>query len=100
MNIEVNGKEHPVNDKNTVILYYPNDMLNGMYTNLCTDYMFIPESHDAFADVRAAAVEEGIQEVEIPANYNPENSPHKWVIQAVGKLVIEEAERIVYEHGE
>lgn len=100
MNLEVNGQQYPVNGKNTVILYYPNDILNGLYVNLCTNYMFIPAEHDMFADVRAAAIEDGVQEVEIPPNYNPENSPHKWVIEAVGKLVVEEAERIVYESGE
>ena len=100
MNMEVNGNEHEVNNKNTVILYYPNDILNGMYVNLCTNYMFVPESHDAFPDVRAAVMDEGVTEVDIPAGFNPEVSPHKWVIEAVGRLVVEEAEGILYEHGE
>jgi hypothetical protein len=98
MKIEVHGLEFDANPANSAI-FMGKTLLNGIYTDLDDDYVFIPAELPNYPEVAFKAKLEGIPVYEIDS-YDPEATPFVFMINALCRLFREEVEVIDGNQGD
>lgn len=82
MYLNVHGEKFEINDENAV-LYTGDTLINGVYADYNTEYLFIPleaiEEPDVLLDI---VEEEGVPVVEL-YRYDPEDEPFCFIINAL-----------------
>jgi hypothetical protein len=82
MRIEVNNCEYEANTENTAI-FTGSTLLNGIYTDLDDDYVFIPENDSQeYANVVVRLVQEDITAYRMDG-YDPNAQPFCFIISAL-----------------
>ena len=75
---------------------YQSELLDGILLDFPNNYVFLSEFEDTHADIL-----EEIEECDEAQDFNLtdcdvdyDQKPHKWVVQSVGRLIIETAEEL------
>lgn len=87
----INNGELELTPENTYIVSYPNDIMDGVLIDLDDNYAFISAhtpGYDSFLD---QLDDEGIGYFAIE-EFDPEEYPHKWVLQSIARLIVKVAE--------
>lgn len=88
----INNGELELTPGNTYIVSYPNDLLDGVLIDLEDNYAFISAHTPGYGSLLDDLDSEGIGYFSISEDYNPDEQPHCWVMQSVGRLIIASAE--------
>lgn len=93
MNIWANNEELNIPPEDLHVVEYSNDMLNGMLIDLGDQYGFVSRNDPERSPLIEGAIEEGAVEYDLTdIEVDFEENPHSWVVNSVGKLIIEAAE--------
>lgn len=92
MKIDCGQGEFEAGPENSMLLSYPNDMLDGLFVDLDDRYAFIGALTDGFDQLKETCIAEGIPIGTVEEGFNEDAYPHMLVIKSVGKFVVEAAE--------
>lgn len=98
MKINVHGRDVEATPENSAI-FTGSTLLNGMYTDLDDDYVFIPEELDSYPELALTAKYESIPVYDIKC-YDPTSPPFCFMINALCRMFREEVEIACGESGE
>lgn len=94
-----NGEEHEIDDEHVAVLYYPNDLMNGMFIDMGDNYAFIsawqPEADEFISEAIALGAPE--YELSEDSSIDLTEPPHCWVMQSLIRLVTRSAEELLDE---
>lgn len=76
---------------NSLILSYPNDILDGVYVDLDDNYCFISAHTPGYADLLNGLDDECVGYVNFE-NVDNNEEPHCYVIKALGQLMLADLE--------
>lgn len=92
MLISVNDIEYEANCENSAI-FTGTTLLNGMYTDLDDDYVFIPEELDNYPELATKAEDESIPVYEL-SEYDPNSPPFCFIINALCRVFRQEVDEL------
>lgn len=87
--------EVTMNQDNTAIIMYRNDLLDGIFVDVDKDnYAFVSAHSEGYDDLADRLEEAGVpifdfteQEVDLS------QPPHSWIVDAIGRLIISSVEK-------
>jgi len=92
----ING-EFDLNRENATIVSYPNDLMDGVYVDLDTEYFFISAHTTGYAELLERMDDEGIGYCGFEGELYQGEEPHCYIITALSKLVVATAEQACQE---
>jgi hypothetical protein len=94
MILSFNGETREFDDDHIAVLYYPNDLMNGLFIDMDENYAFI-SAWGGNDDFIAEAVAQGAPEYELgDVEIDFTEPPHCWVMRSLIKLVVMSAEEL------
>jgi len=93
MKIDMGHGEFDAVPENSIVLSYPNELLDGMYVDLDDRYAFLSAQTEGFDQIKEQALSEGIPFADVAEGFDENVYPHLLVIKAVGNFVVEAAEQ-------
>ncbi len=99
MKISYNEVDYDVTQDNAAVLTYPNDMMNGIYIDLDDSYMFISSFSADYEALAEDAVASGVYEIEVNDDFDPEETPHCYVINSLARFTVQAANDMLGESG-
>lgn len=92
MILSIHNKEFEVTPENSAA-FTGNTLMNGMYTDLDDDYVFIPEQIDGYDSLITQAINEGIPVYELE-EYDPNAPPFCFMINALCRIFRDEVNEL------
>jgi hypothetical protein len=96
MRIGVDNAEFDATPENTAI-FSGSTLLNGIYTDLDDDYVFIPEDTELYPEVVLMLMDEGIPAYRMDA-YDPNAQPFCFIINALCRTFRKELDDLKIEN--
>lgn len=96
MILNSNGVDYAATPENSVVISCDNDMLNGFFVDYPETYLFIPDDTEGYPELAIGAVDEGIPVVDVQ-NPDLEQTPFKWIVNALGRACVAKAEEFISE---
>lgn len=92
MTIDSGQGEFYAGPENSMLLVYPNDMMDGLFVDLDENYCFIQADTDGFDQLKEQCLSEGIPIGEVGDDADLDKHPHNLVIESLGRFVLDAAE--------
>lgn len=93
MTIDVGDGEFQAGPENAMLLAYPNDMMDGLFVDVDEErFCFIGADSENFAELKEAAISDGIPIGNVGEEADLTEYPHNLVIQSLGRFVVDAAE--------
>lgn len=92
----ING-EFDLNRENATIVSYPNDLLDGVYVDLDTEYFFISAHTPGYDELLARMDDENVGYCGFEGELCQGDEPHCFIITALSKLIVATAEQACQE---
>ena len=94
MRITIGEDEYQATPNNAYIMYYDNDILNGLYVDLDEEYLFLSAHHRFYnkLEIEKRATSAGILTCQMHGEVDMTQPPHCYVMGGLGRFIAQSAE--------
>ena len=99
MKLRYNGEVIEANAENTVILHYPNDIMNGLYVDMDDTYCFVHADAPGYYEAIHEAIAEGVAVMafnEEEATLGLSDVPTCYVVSSLQRFLLATVEEMVH----